>query len=277
MSLHCALVAMTSDKHSPAELRTCWLMSPGGTDTMQISNWKRITQIHHCISARTVAAMDNKCTKRLKKMEEMCSHADSCHTVGVGSVMKWCRNQGAPGPRALAAGMFPMLLFIHAAFSSRSVFSSKSVVEGSIPKKDWGTEARLASSYCHRASVFGDRAISQKNKKQTVSLKLEAQHAQPINVIQFNVSVSRSAGTGINLLLSRCLSAWNTSPAAACRLFLNTAAWTCFIWINGEAGWSGAAGFLLETLGSCETLVVTGHIKIIKLCKPPGGGVEHSL
>lgn len=168
MSLHCALVAMTSGKHSLGELRTCWLMSPGGTDTMQISNWKRITQIHHCISARTVAAMDNKCTKRLRKMEEMCSHADSCHTVGVGSVMKWCGNAGLQDQEQRLVGCSPVLLFTHAAFRSHSVFSSKSVVDRSVPKKDWRTEAALTSSYCHRASVFGDCATSQKTKKKNL-------------------------------------------------------------------------------------------------------------
>lgn len=30
-------------------------MSPGGTDTMQISNGKRITRIHHCTAAHAVA------------------------------------------------------------------------------------------------------------------------------------------------------------------------------------------------------------------------------
>lgn len=59
------------NQRSFSELHTCWLMSPGGTDSMQISNWKRITQIHHCISARTVTTVHNRYTKRQKKTEEM--------------------------------------------------------------------------------------------------------------------------------------------------------------------------------------------------------------
>lgn len=45
--------------HWAAELYTHWLMLPGGTDTMQISNCKRITWIHHPICQKSLQCQHN--------------------------------------------------------------------------------------------------------------------------------------------------------------------------------------------------------------------------
>lgn len=125
---------MTSNQRSFSEPHACWLMSPGGTDSMQISNWKRITQIHRCISAHTVTTVHSQRGRRRWRRV----HADLCDAVGSGSMMKWDTQTG---------GMAPMLHGLACCIPSTALCRSISM-SSSLPKD---------LPFEHRRSVGGDR------------------------------------------------------------------------------------------------------------------------
>lgn len=225
-------------------------MSPGGTDSMQISNWKRITQIHHCISARTVATVHSKYTKRQKKMEEMCSHwfVWRCWS-GISDEVR--HQHWAPIWRTQTSGMVPMLRIPPAAFSPCSSLSFLRNLwflhllktcgqqkEGNLPKK---TDAHLASPYCHRASVFRDHVISQ-------SVNLQPQSEADKCDIGVGLAVHQRGQE----LLFYCpaTSALHTLDVhAACHPgCLNIAALTLLIKIKSQRIWCGPPQLLLERI-----------------------------
>lgn len=204
---------MTSNQQSFSELHTCWLMSPGGTDSMQISNWKRITQIHHCISAHTVATVHSKYTKRQRKMEEMCSRwfGRRCWS---GISDEWDTNAGLQSEEQKRLGCSPRctccLLHPSSLISLLPSQATISSLPGDLPgakgKKRFPkkTDTHLSSLYCHRAYVFRNQVINQ-------SLNLEPGYeADKCDTWTRAASVS---GKGATLLLLRCLTAPNTWSA----------------------------------------------------------------
>lgn len=132
MSHHCSLVTMTSNQHSFNEPHTCWLMSPGGTDSMQISNWKRITQIHHCISARTVTTVHNV----HKEAEEDGGDVFALICVTLLEWDQWWSETPtwAPAWRTPSGWMVPMLHTLPASLLAHSFLLNPSF---SLPKDLW--------------------------------------------------------------------------------------------------------------------------------------------